>query len=90
MSERATVKQVSAEFQRQLAASEEMQPAHIRLFARLLSSNAELVDPEYIRDEQSHWNNVPREVINETKIAFFVPCLRLRWRCVEPCHVSCI
>lgn len=57
-----------------------MEPTHIRTFARLLSHNASLIDPEYVSELQSHWAGVARDVIKETKISFFVPCLRLRHR----------
>ncbi|PBK86557.1 hypothetical protein ARMGADRAFT_1047817 [Armillaria gallica] len=33
--------------------------------------------------EQSHWSGISQAAVKETKISFFVPCLRLRWRVLE-------
>jgi Zn-dependent peptidase ImmA (M78 family) len=65
---------VRAELEKHLGAGEEM-------FARLLSHNAGLVDKEWANDQQSHWN-ISTETKEETRISFFVPCLRPRFECV--------
>lgn len=79
----ASNRAVREKLQWHLQTGEEMEPTHIRTFARLLSHNASLIDPEYVSELQSHWAGVARDVIKETKISFFVPCLRLRHRAVE-------
>ncbi|KAF8125235.1 hypothetical protein K438DRAFT_1016723 [Mycena galopus ATCC 62051] len=45
---------VRVELEKHLRAGEEMPEAHIRMFARLLSHNADLVDKEWADDQQSH------------------------------------
>jgi hypothetical protein len=72
---------VRAELEKHLGAGEEMPGEHIRMFARLLSHNAGLVDKEWANDQQSHWN-ISTETKEETRISFFVPCLRPRFECV--------
>jgi hypothetical protein len=72
---------VRAELEKHLGAGEEMPREHIRMFARLLSHNAGLVDKEWANDQQSHWN-ISTETKEETRISFFVPCLRPRFECV--------
>ncbi|KAJ6515258.1 hypothetical protein C8R45DRAFT_1086477 [Mycena sanguinolenta] len=73
---------VRAELQKRLSAGEEMPQEHFRMFARLLSHNADLVDKEWADDQQSHWN-LSKEASKETRISFFVPCLRPRFEVVE-------
>ena len=58
----------------------EMFETHLRTFARVLSANSDLLDPEYKAELQSHWSGLSQDVIKETNISFIVPCLRLRWR----------
>ncbi|KAF8527758.1 hypothetical protein JB92DRAFT_3210160 [Gautieria morchelliformis] len=65
-----------------LKCGETIPEEHIRMFARLLSHNAGLVDCEWRDDLQSHWF-LPKEVEQETNISFFVPCPRLRFRALE-------
>ncbi|KAJ7827647.1 hypothetical protein B0H14DRAFT_3873602 [Mycena olivaceomarginata] len=69
---------VRAELEKHLGAGEEMPGEHIRMFARLLSHNAGLVDTEWANDQQSHWN-ISTETKEETRVSFFVPCLRPRF-----------
>ncbi|KAJ7619519.1 hypothetical protein FB45DRAFT_1062907 [Roridomyces roridus] len=71
-----------AQLEYHLSTGEEMPAEHIRMLARLLSYNSELVDKEWADDQQSHWN-ISQQVQKETKISFFVPCLRPRFRAVE-------
>ncbi|KAJ7682910.1 hypothetical protein B0H17DRAFT_942527 [Mycena rosella] len=73
---------VRVELETRLSSGEEMPVEHLRMFARLLSHNADLIDQEWAADQQSHWN-IPTEVKNETHISFFVPCLRPRFKAVE-------
>ncbi|KAJ6526588.1 hypothetical protein DFH09DRAFT_168796 [Mycena vulgaris] len=73
---------VRAEFQTRFGFGDEVPEEHIRMMARLLSHNADLVDQEWVNDQQSHWN-ISKEVKNETRVSFFVPCLRPRFRAVE-------
>jgi hypothetical protein len=73
--------EVRKEFEYHLQCGEEMPEAHIRMFARLLSYNSELVDREWMDDLQGHWF-LSKEVEKETRISFFVPCPRLRFRSV--------
>ncbi|KAJ6619062.1 hypothetical protein B0H10DRAFT_1947075 [Mycena sp. CBHHK59/15] len=47
---------VRAELENRLCCGEEMAEGHIRMLARLLSHNSELVDKEWADDQQSHWN----------------------------------
>lgn len=72
---------VRAKFRDAMADSHGFSLPHIRMCARTLSANADLVDAEYAREEQSHWNKISKEVARETKISFLVPCMRLRYRC---------
>lgn len=60
-----------------------MQEEHIRFLARMLAYNSSLVDPDVVDEKQSHWNGVSRDVKAETRLSFFVPALRLRWRALE-------
>ncbi|KZV81166.1 hypothetical protein EXIGLDRAFT_844820 [Exidia glandulosa HHB12029] len=60
-----------------------MSALHLRLWAQILDVNAQLVDKEYVEEQQSHWSGLSREQIKETGISFVVPCLRLRWRTLE-------
>lgn len=55
---------------------------HLRMCARTLSANADLVDTEYAKEQQSHWNDIANDVASETRISFLAPCMRLRWRYV--------
>ncbi|KAJ7034135.1 hypothetical protein C8F04DRAFT_1102362 [Mycena alexandri] len=73
---------VRVEFEKHLTSGEEMPEEHVRMFARLLSYNADLVDKEWADDEQSHWN-ISTEAKKETRVSFFVPCLRPRFDVVE-------
>jgi hypothetical protein len=73
--------EVRVELENHLRAGEEMPEEHIRMFARLLSHNADLVDKEWVDDQQSHWN-ISAEAKKETRVSFFVPCLRPRFECV--------
>ncbi|KAJ7145820.1 hypothetical protein C8R44DRAFT_755959 [Mycena epipterygia] len=73
---------VRVEFEKRLTSGEEMPETDLRMLARLLSYNADLVDKEWADDEQSHWN-IPNEVKKESRISFFVPCLRPRFKVVE-------
>ncbi|KAJ7827686.1 hypothetical protein B0H14DRAFT_3144537 [Mycena olivaceomarginata] len=68
---------VRAELEKHLEAGEEMLGEHIRMFARLLSHSADLVDKEWANDQQSHWN-ISTETKEETRVSFFMPCLRPR------------
>lgn len=76
----ASVKAVREKLQWHLQTGEEVSAPHLRMLARLLSFNSGLVDPDYARELQSHWNGLSQDVISETKISFFVPCLRMRFR----------
>lgn len=58
----------------------EMPQLHVRTFARFLSANSDLVDPEWKAEMQSHWSGLSQEVIKETNISFIAPMLRLRWK----------
>ncbi|KAJ6520960.1 hypothetical protein B0H19DRAFT_1146758 [Mycena capillaripes] len=73
---------VRVEFEKHLTSGEEMPEEHLRMFARLLSHNADLVDQEWVDDQQSHWN-ISTEAKKETRVSFFVPCLRPRFNVVE-------
>ncbi|KAJ7682043.1 hypothetical protein DFH06DRAFT_1160063 [Mycena polygramma] len=73
---------VRAELEKHLTMGEEMPAEHLRMFARLLSYNADLVDKDYVEDQQSHWN-ISAEAKKETRVSFFVPCLRPRFNVVE-------
>ncbi|KAJ7784136.1 hypothetical protein B0H16DRAFT_1491438 [Mycena metata] len=73
---------VRVEFENHLRAGEEMPEETIRMFAQLLSYNADLVDKEWADEEQSHWN-ISNEAKKETRVSFFVPCLRPRFDVVE-------
>ncbi|KAJ7079575.1 hypothetical protein B0H15DRAFT_858273 [Mycena belliarum] len=73
---------VRVELERHLSSGEEMAEEHLLMFARLLSHNADLVDKEWVEDQQSHWN-IQKDVKSETRISFFTPCLRPRFRAVE-------
>ncbi|KAJ7145819.1 hypothetical protein C8R44DRAFT_655794 [Mycena epipterygia] len=73
---------VRVELEKHMTAGEEMPEAHLCMLARLLSHNADLVDKEWVDDQQSHWN-IPKEVKKETRISFFVPCSRPRFKAVE-------
>lgn len=86
MKKNATARQVREKQQWHLQTGEKMPEEHLRMMARLLSSNADLIDPQYVREQQSHWSGVSRDTQKETRISFFVPCLRLRWRCVYFFH----
>jgi hypothetical protein len=72
---------VRVEFEKHLRAGEEMPAEHVKMFARLLSYNADLVDKEWADDQQSHWN-ISTEAKKETRVSFFVPCLRPRFEYV--------
>ncbi|KAJ7777542.1 hypothetical protein DFH07DRAFT_731156 [Mycena maculata] len=78
----ASDSELRVELEKRMASGEEMPEEHLRMFARLLSYNADFVDREWVDDQQSHWN-IPKEVKKETRISFFVPCLRPRFRAVE-------
>lgn len=80
MPKNTTVKKVREKLQWHLQTGEEMPPTHLKLLARLLSFNADLVNRDYAEELQSHWNGIAKDVANESKISFFVPCLRLRFR----------
>ncbi|KAJ7682907.1 hypothetical protein B0H17DRAFT_986325 [Mycena rosella] len=71
--------EVRAELQKHLRAGEEMPEEYLCMLARLLSHNADHVDKEWADDLQSHWN-ISIEAKKETRISFFVPCLRPRFR----------
>ncbi|KAJ6526578.1 hypothetical protein DFH09DRAFT_168768 [Mycena vulgaris] len=73
---------VRVELEKRLAAGEEMPEEHLLMLARLLSHNADLIDKEWVDDQQSHWN-IPKDVKKETRVSFFVPCLRPRFRAIE-------
>jgi len=79
----ASQAEISRKFQMELSAGEEVESSHLRMFARLLSFNSELLGSDYVGEMQSHWNGISRQVANESNISFFVPCLRLRWRCAS-------
>ena len=81
MPEDVTLQDVREKLQSHLAGGEEMPCTHIQTCARLLSFNADLVDKDFADELQSHWNGISKEVAKESKISFFVPCLRLRHRC---------
>jgi hypothetical protein len=72
---------VRVELEKHLGAGEEMPREHIRMLARLLSHNADLMDQEWADDQQSHWN-ISAETKKETRVSFFVPCLRPRFEYV--------
>ncbi len=81
---RASAKQVREKLQFHMQCGEQVSEAHLRLFARLLSFNSELLDPTYSEEQQSHWSGISQAAVKETRISFFIPCLRLRWRWVCP------
>ncbi|KAK7677844.1 hypothetical protein QCA50_019156 [Cerrena zonata] len=83
MPKNTTVKKVREKLQWHLTTGEEMGAAHLQMLARILSFNAELVDKDYVDEIQSHWNGISKDVASESKISFFVPCLRLRFRALE-------
>ncbi|KAJ7821180.1 hypothetical protein B0H14DRAFT_3876000 [Mycena olivaceomarginata] len=49
-------------------AGDETPKEHIRMFARLLSYNADFVDKEWADDQQSHWN-IPAKVKTEMRLS---------------------
>ncbi|KAJ7657919.1 hypothetical protein DFH06DRAFT_1197507 [Mycena polygramma] len=51
--------------------------AHLLMLARLLSFNASLINPTWVSF------GISEEVKRETRISFFVPCLRPRFRVIE-------
>ena len=69
--------------QRHLQDVIDISDSHLRMWARLLDANSTFLDPEYVKEMQSHWNGVQPEVAAQSKISFIVPCLRLRWRYVR-------
>lgn len=73
-------KKLRAKLQWYLQSGNEVAEPHLRMFARLLSFNSGLIDPAYVEELQSHWSGLSRDVVKETNVSFFVPCLRLRWR----------
>ncbi|KAF9030311.1 hypothetical protein BDZ89DRAFT_672575 [Hymenopellis radicata] len=79
----ASPRKVLEQLQEHLGSGIETPDAHLRTFARLLSYNSSLLDPTFVDELQSHWNGISHDVIKETRISFFVPCLRLRWRALE-------
>ncbi|KAI0311543.1 hypothetical protein OF83DRAFT_1287480 [Amylostereum chailletii] len=83
MKEGSTLRQAREKLQLHLRTGLEMPEVHMRTFARILSSNSDLLDPEYKTEMQSHWKGISREVAKETRISFVAPCLRLRWRALE-------
>ncbi|EDR14051.1 uncharacterized protein LACBIDRAFT_321809 [Laccaria bicolor S238N-H82] len=60
----ASKRAVREKLQWHLQTGEEMEPTHIRMFARLLSHNATLIDPEYVGELQSHWAGVARDSLS--------------------------
>ncbi|KAJ7821181.1 hypothetical protein B0H14DRAFT_2831833 [Mycena olivaceomarginata] len=60
---------VRVELEKHLGAGEEMPREHIRMLARLLSHNADLMDQEWADDQQSHWN-ISAETKKETRVSF--------------------
>ncbi|KAK7062302.1 ankyrin repeat and mynd domain-containing protein 2-like protein [Favolaschia claudopus] len=74
--------QVRVELEKHLRAGEEMPKEHLLMFSRLLSHNADLVDEGFVEEQQSHWN-ISSEAKEETRVSFFVPCLRPRFEVVE-------
>lgn len=76
----ASAADVRKNLQFRFGIGEKVPDADLSTFARLLSHNAGLLDPDYTEELQSHWNGVPRDVAHETRISFFVPCLRPRFR----------
>lgn len=79
-----SAKAARKKLQDHMGAAEDVAETHLRMFARLLSFNSELVDRRYVTELQSHWKGVTQDVIKETKISFFVPCLRMRFRYRSP------
>ncbi|KAG9222180.1 hypothetical protein CCMSSC00406_0009007 [Pleurotus cornucopiae] len=79
----ATPVEVNEEFKYHLQCGIETAEPHLRMFARMLSYNSTLLDPEWVNEQQSHWNGIQQDVKKETKISFIVPCLRLRWRALQ-------
>ncbi len=79
---RASAKQGREKLQFHMQCGEQVSEAHLRMFAHLLSFNPKLLDPVYSEEYQSHWSGISQATVKETKISFFVPCLRLRWRWV--------
>lgn len=77
------------QLQNHLGAAIQMPEHHLRTFARILSANSDLVDPEWKAELQSHWSGVPQDVIKETNISFIVPLLRLRWGYIYHVLGSC-
>ena len=73
-------KKAREQIQFHIGAGFEVSEVHLRTMARILSANSTFMDPEYIEEQQSHWNGVPRDVAKETRISFMTPCLRLRWQ----------
>ena len=86
MKNNATQRQVREKLQWHLQTGEPTPEEHLRMMARLLSSNADLVASHYVCEQQSHWSGVSHDTQKETRISFFVPCLRLRWRCILFIH----
>jgi hypothetical protein len=76
----ASEKDIQRELQWRMVTGLPIEETHLRTFARLLSYNSELLKPEFVEEQQSHWNGVSRELAEQSKISFFVPCLRMRWR----------
>lgn len=77
---KASAAKVQKEFQLQLGAYEHVEDAKLRMLARLLSYNSELISSDYALEQQSHWNGISKELAEQTRISFFAPCLRMRWR----------
>ncbi|PBK86545.1 hypothetical protein ARMGADRAFT_1017247 [Armillaria gallica] len=76
----ASAKQLRGKLQFHMQCGEQVSEAHLRMFPRLLSFDSELLDPAYPEEHQSHWSGISQAAVKESKISFFVPCLRLRWR----------
>lgn len=75
-------KKAREQIQFYVGAGFEVSEVHLRTMARILSANSTFMDPDYINEQQSHWNGISRDVAKETRISFMAPCLRLRWQWV--------
>ncbi|KAJ6542689.1 hypothetical protein B0H19DRAFT_1171458 [Mycena capillaripes] len=71
---------VRVELERQITSAQQIPQEHLLMLARLLSYNSGLIDPSWVNAQQAH---VSDEVKMETRISFFVPCLRPRFKAIE-------
>ncbi|KAF7345105.1 Ankyrin repeat and mynd domain-containing protein 2-like [Mycena venus] len=71
---------VRVQLESHILAAQQTPPEHLLMMARLLSFNADLINQKWADDQQSKISQAARK---ETRISFFVPCLRPRFTSVS-------